>query len=43
MNRQIQLTAANCAECIKAGKNIKPIIQENEITKLITLEEPKNL
>ena len=40
MNRQIQLPAASCTECIKSCRNLKPAILAEDVTRLDTLEEP---
>ena len=33
MNRQIQLNAANCIECVKSGKKLKSLIPDRDVTK----------
>ena len=38
--REIQVHGENCIECVKAGKNLKPLINHNTLGKLPTVEEP---
>ena len=38
--REIQVHGENCIECVKAGKNLKPINNHNNLGKLPTVEEP---
>ena len=38
--REIQVHSENCIECVKAGKNLKPLSNNNTIGKLPTVEEP---
>ena len=40
MNRQIQLTAADCKECLKSGKILKPVVPSTEVAQMELLEEP---
>ena len=42
MNRQIQLTSANCKEFINSGKKLKNFIPEGNVTKFDMLEEPNH-
>ena len=42
INRQIQLTAANCKECNKSGKNLKPVIPSTEVAQRDLMEEPNH-
>ena len=38
--REIQVHGENCIECVKAGKNLKPLSNHNTLGKLPTVEEP---
>ena len=38
--REIQVYGENCIECVKAGKNLKPLINHNTLGKLPTVKEP---
>ena len=38
--REIQVHGENCIECVKAGKNLKPLINHTTLGKLPTVEEP---
>ena len=38
--REIQVHGENCIECVKAGKNLKPLSNDNNLGKLPTVEEP---
>ena len=38
--REIQVHGENCIECVKAGKNLKPLSNHNNLGKLPTVEEP---
>ena len=40
MNLQIQLTAANCKDCIDSGENLKSLQPRTEIANLDPTEEP---
>ena len=37
---EIQVHGENCIECVKAGKNLKPLLNHNTLGKLPTVEEP---
>ena len=39
VNQQIQLTAPNCTEYCRSGKNSKPVIPVRRITKTYMVEE----
>ena len=38
--REIQVHGENCIECVKAGKNLKPLSNHNTLGKLPAVEEP---
>ena len=38
--REIQVHGENCIECVEAGKNLKPLLNHNNLGKLPTVEEP---
>ena len=38
--RKIQVHGKNCIECVKAGKNLKPLSNHNTLGKLPMVEEP---
>ena len=38
--REIQVHGENCIECVKAGKNLKPLSNHNTFGKLSTVKEP---
>ena len=38
--REIQVHGENCIECVKAGKNLKPLSNHNTLGKLPTVGEP---
>ena len=38
--REIKFHGENCIECVKAGKNLKPLSNHNTLGKLPTVEEP---
>ena len=38
--REIQVDGENCIECVKAGTNLKPLLNHNTLGKLPTVEEP---
>ena len=38
--REIQVHGESCIECVKTGKNLKPISNHNTLGKLPTVEEP---
>ena len=38
--REIQFHGENCIECVKAGKNLKPLSNHNTSEKLPTVEKP---
>ena len=38
--REIQVHGENCIECVKAGKNFKPVPNHNDLGKLPTVKKP---
>ena len=40
--REIQVHGENCIECVKSGKNLKPLTRHDKLGKLPTVVEPNH-